>query len=269
MRKKKSKKVKRTKIYRATHLTISLPDDIAKYVKEQKNYSGYIARLIQQDKEKELTAPKPTPASSEELEIRQALKERNRLIQIYGVETISDLEHVINDGGIEDEKGKWQTVKDWAVFMEEKGIIDEKGYFKTYAKYQTRSEDIRLWIDLKFQIADENEREHKARLKQEIGGLTLQEIIDRLDAYLKLRFDKKRKELKTEIAEIDGVPDRDLDYNDRIKRDEIHHQIGALQKKLESKEVSMKDLTNALGLPYMEIYNRVAPALRREGYKVT
>jgi hypothetical protein len=51
-----------------------------------------------------------------------------------------------------------------------------------------------------------------------------------------------------------------------ILKGRIQEQIDALEKALETKKITIKKLVDALALPYMEVYTKVAPALRHEGH---
>jgi len=259
-------KIKRTKKVKRATLTISLPDELIKKLKEKPNYSGYIASLVRADFEKEMATPPPPSMSPEEAEIRQALKERDRLRKIYGLK-VGDVEYIIRKGG-EEVAGKWVPIPNWHLYMEQKGIEDKRGYFKTYAKYNgehAASEMWELWSDIADKVREEEEKEHELRLKQEVvDGMTLQETMDKLEAYLKRQLDKKVAKIKDEKEKI--VVEDALGI---MMKTERQKEINRLEERFEAKEVSMKVIVDALGLPYMEVYNKVAPALRREGYSIT
>jgi hypothetical protein len=269
----KNRKAKRTKAYRE-NLTISLSPSVKEYVRKQKGkhkdgYSGYIESLILQDMQQQAGAQETKAVSAEEVEVRQALKERERLMEIYG-SRVYDVEDVIRKGEEWVDGTGYVTIKDWRSYMEQKGIADERGYFDVYAKYcgeqsTDRGETEEFWSNIKKKFKDEKEKEHELRLKQEVAlGMTLQEALDKLDAYLKLALDKKVEEL---IVEGEKIPIEDA-YS-TVERTRINERIERLRAKFEAKEVSIKDVEAALGLPYNVIYYKVVALLRREGYKFT
>jgi hypothetical protein len=265
VRNRKAKRAK--KAYRGT-LTISLSEELIKYLREKKNYSGYLASLIRSDMQQQAGAQETNIVSSEEAEIRQALKERDRLLDIYG-DRVYDVEDVIRKGEEWVDGTGYVTIKDWRSYMEQKGIADERGYFDVYAKYcgeqsTDRGETEEFWSNIKKKFKDEKEKEHELRLKQEVAlGMTLQEAIDKLDAYLKREFDKKVEQLKIEAEKIPFE-----DAYSTIERKQANERIERLTAKFEAKEVSMKEIVAALSLPYMVVYNKAAPLLRREGYRI-
>lgn len=259
--KRKTIKRKRATIKRTT-LTISIPDDLKKKVTAKKGYSAYIASLIAAALEKEQSTPQAV-MSPEEREIRNALKERQRLMSLYG-DKVYDVEYVIrkgHDGNVE--------VENWHDYRVAKGVEDPNGYFETYEKYQGRSAEemlIDLWRDVHAKFRGVEEKEHEAALNSEVAnGMTLQEALNKLNSYLKRRLDEKVKKL---IDEANSIKDLGFGALSVMEKKEINENIDFLTKRFEDKIIIYADIMNALGLSYADAYQKVAPALRREGYTI-
>lgn len=263
---KKRKKVKRLKKIQRGTLTISLPEDLIKYLRKRKGYSGLIASLVRAHREKEVTE-KPAIMTPEEAEIREALKERERLVELYGKDVVYDVEHVINKLEAYDDRGNMIIVENWHAYMEEKGVEDKRGYFKTFEKYRGYKSQIgRLWSDVKEKIEHEQETLRELELQREIAlGMTLQDILDKLETYLERQFNEKINRYKTEI---ETLRERATDASSYMEIGQINKKIDGLKERFEKREVTMRQVVDALGLPYMVVYNKVAPMLIREGYKI-
>jgi len=270
MRKRtKMKKIKRIKAYRAvTHLTISFPEDLAKELRKEKNFSELLASLYRAYKEQTTTPSTPT-MSGEEVEIREALKDRERLAELYG-DKIDDVEYVIRKGAEWRAVGDNVAVKDWGVYRAEKDVEDKNGYFEIYEKYMGQHSEERLydlWHDVQDKVKAEKEKDHEARLKREVApGMTLQNAIDKVDAYRQHEYDRKVQKLTEEAKAINM--DSEFGALPIMQRRQINEQIKELTERFKKKEASYNDIMNALGLPYQEVYNKIAAALRLEGYKI-
>jgi len=267
---KKEKIGKRTKAYRTViHLTVSFPEDLAKELRKQKDFSALLASLYRAYLEKEQATPSTPTMSDEEVKIRSALKDRERLVELYG-DKIDDVEYVIRKGVEWRAVGDNVEVKDWGVYMTKKGIEDKNGYFGIYEKYvgQHSEETLYdLWTDVAGKFNAEKAKEHEARLKREVApGMTLQNAIDKIDAYRQRECDRKVQKLTDEAKAINM--DSEFGALPFIQRKQIDDQINVLTERFKKKEASYNDIMNALGLPYQEIYNKVAAALRLEGYKI-
>lgn len=191
--------------------------------------------------------------SAEEVKIREALKDRERLIELYG-DKIWDVEHAIRHG------------EEWSP----EGIEDKNGYFGIYEKHmgQHSKETLYdLWHAVQDKVNGEKEKEHEARLKHEVApSMTLQDAIDKIDVYRRQEYDRKIQKLTDEAKAINM--DSEFGALPFIQRKQIDDQINVLTERFKKKEASYNDIMNALGLPYQEIYNKVAAALRLEGYKI-
>jgi len=249
---KKEKIGKRTKAYRTvTHLTISFPEDLAKELRKQKDFSALLASLYRAHLEKEQATPSTPTMSAEEIKIREALKDRERLVELYG-DKIWDAEHAIRHGE------EWSRVE------------DKNEYFGIYEKHMGQHSEEKLydlWHDVQDKVNAEKEKEHETRLKREVApGMTLQNAIDKIDAYRQREYDRKVQKLTDEAKAINM--DSEFGALPFIQRKQIDDQINVLTERFKKKEASYNDIMNALGLPYQEIYNKVAAALRLEGYKI-
>jgi len=252
MKTKKRKIGKRTKAYRTvTHLTVSFPEDLAKELRKQKDFSALLASLYRAHLEKEQATPSTPTMSAEEIKIREALKDRERLVELYG-DKIWDVEHAVRHG------------EEWNL----EGVEDKNGYFEIYDKYMGQHSEetlYDLWHDIADKFNAEKAKEHEARLKREVApGMTLQNAIDKIDAYRQQKYDRKVQKLTEEAKAVKETPDA-LAY---MQRKRISEQINGLTERFKKKEASYNDIMNALGLSYQEVYNKVAAALRVEGYKV-
>jgi hypothetical protein len=245
---KRHKKIKRT----VTHLTISFPEDLAKELRKQKNYSDLLASLYRAHLEKEQATPSTPTMSAEEVNIREALKDRERFIELYGDDKIYDMEHAIRHG------------EEWSL----EGVEDKNGYFEIYEKHMGQHSEetlYDLWHDVQDKVNAEKEKDHEARLKREVApGMTLQDAIDRIDAYRQQKYDRKVQKLTEEAKAVKETPDALAG----MQRKRINEEIKELTERFKKKEASYNDIMNALGLSYQEVYNKVAAALRLEGYKV-
>jgi len=247
---KKEKIGKRTKAYRTvTHLTISFPEDLAKELRKQKDFSALLASLFRAHLEKEQATPSTPTMSAEEIKIREALKDRERLVELYG-DKIWDIEHAIRHGE------EWSRVE------------DKNGYFEIYEKHMGQHSEEKLydlWHDVQDKVNAEKEKEHETRLKREVApGMTLQNAIDKIDAYRQQKYDRKVQKLTEEAKAVKETPDALAG----MQRKRINEEIKELTERFKKKEASYNDIMNALGLSYQEVYNKVAAALRVEGYKV-
>lgn len=261
--KRKTIKIKRATVKRAS-LTFSLPDDLKKKITAEKGYSSIIASLIKDYYEKKDATPQPV-ISPEEVEIVQALKERERLVASYGDDKIYDVEYVIrkgHDGNVE--------VKNWHDYRVAKDVEDVNGYFEIYEKYQGQHAQetlIDLWHDVQAKFREDQEKKHEAALNSEVAnGMTLQEALSKLNVYLKRRLDEKVKKL---IDEANSVKDHGFGALQYMEKSQIQDTIDFLTKRFEEKTIFYADIMNALGLSYADAYQKVAPALRREGYTIT
>jgi len=251
---KKEKVGKRTKAYRAvTHLTISFPEDLAKELRKQKDFSGLLASLYRAHIEKERATPSTPTMSAEEVKIREALKERERLVELYG-DKIWDNEHAIRHG------------EEWSL----EGVEDKNGYFEIYEKHMGQHSEEKLydlWHNVQDKVNTEKEKEHETRLTREVApGMTLQDAIDKIDAYRRQKLEGKVQKLTEEAAAINM--DSEFGALPYMQKTRINEQIKELTERFKKKEASYNDIMNALGLSYQEVYNKVAAALRLEGYKV-
>ena len=266
-KRRKRKKVKRLKKIQRGTITLSMPNDLIKELRKRKGYSGYVASLIRADMEKQATA-KPATMTPEEAEIRQALKERKRLVEFYGKDKIYNMEHAISKG--EDLiDGKFVVIEDWRAYMEEKGVKDERGYFKTFEKYRGLKSPPELsdqWSDLKEKVGREQDKLRELDLQREMAmGMTKQEILDKLEAYLERQFDEKVEKYR---AEAETLRLKAEDASAFMVIAQINKKIDLLKERFEKREVTMRQVVDALGLPYMVVYNKVAPMIIREGYKI-
>jgi len=260
--KRKTIKRKHSTIKRAT-LTFSIPDDLKKKITTEKGYSNIISSLIKGYYEKKDATPQPV-MSPEEREIRNALKERQRLTALYGDDKVYDVEYVIrkgHDGNVE--------VENWHDYRVAKGVEDLNGYFEIYEKYtgQHSKDDLyNLWHDVEAKFRETEEKEHETALNNEVAnGMTLQEALDKLNVYVKRRQEEKVKKL---IDEANSIKDLGFGALTGMKKREIQEEINVLTKRFEDKKIFYADIINALGLSYADAYQKVAPALRREGYTI-
>jgi hypothetical protein len=245
-------------------MTFSFPDDIAATVNKQKEKSKFLGMLVREWETKQATTPAAT-MSPQEVEIREALKKRKRLLQLYG-EKITNIEWVIRKG--EAPEGTMITVKDWHSYMRERGVEDENGYFETYAKYEGESvSDLwELWRDVQEKVREEEKVSRERSLLEEItSGMTRQDIIDKIDVYLESKKQEKTAHIMKEINKIDTKKDADaFDYKEK---GELIKDVNRMEN-VKEVSVTLKELQKVYGLPYMTIYNKILPILRVEGYKI-
>ena len=262
---KKRKKVKRLKKIERATLTISLPDQVKEWVRKKENYSAFIASLLKSEMEKEQQVETPV-VTEEEKEIRKALEERERLLALYGND-VYDVEYAIRKGFDPDKE--MVQVEDWRKYMEAKGVNDRYGYFPAYAKYcgeLTPSKHYDLWMDIKERFEAEMEEQRMKDLEKEVtGGFTKREILDKVAVYRKRQFEQKMKRYEQERAKILSKAE---DASGYVIVEEINKIMTKLKREYDAKGVALKDVLDALGLPYMVVYNKVLAILRREGYKI-
>jgi len=248
--------MKRKHAIKRENLTISMSHELKEKVTAKKNYSGYIVEAINEKLEREESIAVST-TNTEEVEIRNALKERDKLIESYG-NKIFDVERVIRRG----EDYDHIPIEDWRAYMKEHGVVDRNGYFEIYERYQDQS----IWHDVSLQVTQDKDREHEAWLKHEVAvGITVEEAIKKVEAYRRQELDKKIQEKK---AEKDAIKDDKSGAGPYMRRAQIEESIWELNKRFKEKTISYTDIMNALGVKYTEAYNNGAPALRREGYKI-
>jgi len=263
---KKSHKIAREKsVNPVVHLTISFPADLAARLRTEKNYSNLLADLYRAHIEKKDATPQAVK-SPEEIEIVQALKERERLIALYDEDKIYDVEYVIRKGRDTDDV----EIANWHDYYIAKGVEDPNGYFVTYEKCQGRHVEetlMELWHDVKAKFNKEEEKLHETALNREIAnGMTLQDALNRMDAYMKHSLDEKIEKLKAEAKEVKDEPYAGA--STYMERKRINEKIDLLTKRFRDRIIFYGDIMNGLGLSYADAYQKVAPALRREGYTI-
>ena len=99
--------------------------------------------------------------------------------------------------------------------------------------------------------------------KQEVAsGMTKEEILQRVKEHIKSKFERLDEELKAKRDEArkKGDYSRATQY--------AHIRLNKLWGSNFLSEVTMAEIQEALGLPYMTIYNKILPIFRKAGYKV-
>lgn len=95
-----------------------------------------------------------------------------------------------------------------------------------------------------------------------VSGMTEEQIVKRIKEHLGSELLRKDEELKVKIEEArkrgdyataGSLADTRLNYL----------WVGKF-----TQEITMKEIEAALGLPYMKIWNKILPILRRAGYRV-
>jgi len=196
-------------IRRAIILTISIPNDVAQYLKSKKQ-SEYITELVRADMQRQAVPVQTTTMTAEEVEIREALKLRDALLKRNPY--IANWEdYILNKTG---NPLTWESLTD-----------DQKRYVEVFQKYNqdTSSDLYYLWRNVRRQVEEEKEHQRELWLKEELtSGLTRGEILQIIEEY-----------------KTPGI-----------------------------NRLSISEVVEALGLPYHQVYNKVLPMLRHEGYEI-
>jgi hypothetical protein len=99
------------------------------------------------------------------------------------------------------------------------------------------------------------------------GGMTKREILESVEAYRKQKLEERREVWIEQHEEATQKLDRkNMESIKELER--VDESYGEYRQKFEEKEITIKDVLNATGLPYMAVYNKVLALLRKEGYKI-
>lgn len=99
--------------------------------------------------------------------------------------------------------------------------------------------------------------------REVVSGMTEEEILKRMKDYLQSEFSRKEQELKAEIEE--ARKQKDYAHSTSLREIWLNKLWGS---RTFFEEITIAEIQAALGLPYMTIYNKILPVLRRAGYKI-
>lgn len=185
---KKRKKIKSSKglIKFSRNRTFSFPVDVDQHLDKKENMSSYLAELVRADMQKEAAAATTITMTPEEIEIREALKERENAVKDEGEDKVDELENAIMNGRTTSIPDTWEH------------------YFTVFKKYHYPSDNelYYVWRGVARKVREEKERQRELYLKEELtGGMTRGEVLD----IIKEEPTGIRLTIKT-IVELLGLP---------------------------------------------------------------